>query len=70
MKNAWSCKEHKKCLKLSIFLDMVAFDFLDWKRENICPERSCTSSTITNFEFLILIMSLTTFKIDNNFKTA
>ena len=48
---------------------MVAFDFLDWKCENICPERSCTSSTITNFEFLILML-LTTFKIDNNVKTA
>ena len=60
----------KKCLKSSIFLDMVTFDVLDWKCENICPERSCTSSTLTNFEFLILIMSLITFKIDNNFKNA
>ena len=70
MKNACSCKEYKKGLKLSIFLDMAAFDFLDWKCENICPERSCTSSTITNFEFLILIMSIITFNVDNNFKNA
>ena len=70
MKNACSCKEYKKHLKLSIFLDLVAFDFLDSKCENICPEGSCTSSTLTNFEFLIGLMSLITFKIDNNFKNA
>ena len=67
--NACSCKEYKKCLKLSIFLDIVASDVLDWKCENICPEGSRTSSAITNFQFLILIMSLITFKIDN-FKNA
>ena len=49
---------------------MIAFDVLDWKCENICPEQSCTSSAITNFEILILIMSLITFIIDNNFKNA
>ena len=49
---------------------MITFDVLDWKCENICPELSCTSSTITNFEILILIMSLITFIIDNNFKNA
>ena len=49
---------------------MVAFDVLDWKCENICPEGSCTSSRITNFEFLVSIKSLVTFKIDNNFKNA
>ena len=69
-KNACSCKEYKKCLKLSFFLDMVAFDVLDWKCENICPKGSCTSSRITNFEFLVSIKSLVTFKIDNNFKNA
>ena len=37
---------------------MVAFDVLDWKCEHICPEGSCTLSTITNFEFLILTMLL------------
>ena len=49
---------------------MVAFDVLDWKFENICPEGSCTSSAITNFEYLILIMPLITFKTNNNFKNA
>ena len=63
-------QEYKKCFKLRIFLDMVAFYVLDWKCENICPEGSCTSSTITNFEFLILNMSLITFIIDNNFRNA
>ena len=49
---------------------MVAFDVLDWKFENICPEGSCTLSAITNFEYLILIMPLITFKTNNNFKNA
>ena len=56
MKNTCSCKG--------------AFDFLECKCENIDLERSCNSSTITNFEFLILIISHITFKIDNNFKNA
>ena len=70
MKNECSCKEYKRCLKLRIFLGMVAFDVLDWTCEIICPEGSCASSAITNFEFLKLIMSLIAYKIDNNFKNA
>ena len=63
MKNACSCKKYKKYLKLSIFLDMAIFDILQWKFENICPEGSCTSLTITKFEFLISIMPLITFTL-------
>ena len=61
MKNACSCKEIKKWLKLNIFLDVAVF---------IWPEVLCTSSTITNFVFLISIVLIFIIFKTENFKNA